>query len=101
MIKSDKPCLIDSVEIGEVNVYFIGPKESVIPGATLHAKYALTISGSGTRLGAGTRNFWSDETNTKLRELIASMEKDICVDVFGGTPEESTIDPSIDEIPGL
>lgn len=103
MIRSDKPCLVDAVEIGEININFIGPKESSIPGASMHAKYALTIYEAGIRVGAGNRNLWSEETNERLRQLITSMEKDICVDVFGEAPERvpSIVEMDPDDVPGL
>ncbi len=102
MTKSEIPSLIDSVEIGEMKVALVS---SEFRALTMEAKYALVISKSGVRLGAGTRQEWSDETKKRLRELLDSMELDICEDVFGQSPTTgsggATDDPHGDGVPGL
>lgn len=107
MVKSEKPSLIDSVELGEATVNFIDyHNEGKGPRAvTLNAKYALVISASGQRLGAGTRFSWSEEVQEKLRVLLEAMERDICTDVFGEAPTTAGArtenDHHSDGVPGL
>ena len=104
MLKSEVPSQIDAVDIGEVAINFLQQSVQGFPGMIMSAKYALVISGTGTRLGAGNRTVWSDATHMKLRELIASMESDICIDVFGVAPTGSggsDDDPHSDGVPEL
>jgi hypothetical protein len=107
MTKSESKSLIDAVDIGEVKIDFVASQLEgrAFPGMLMTSKYALMISSTGTRLGAGTRTTWSEETHVKLRELIAAMEKDICNDVFGGAPTSAGGHPendhNLDDVPGL
>lgn len=87
MITSDKPSQIDSVTLGEFEVK-TGEVQGM-PTLSLVAKYALSVSKTGARVGSGNRSFWSEGTVEKLRELIKSMEGDIAEDVFGVRPTSS------------
>ncbi len=102
MTKSEIPCLIDAVELGEIHVNLVRNGMTAI---VAEAKYALTVTSTETRVGAGNRNYWSDETQQKLRELIASMEADICIDVFGKAPTTdssgATDSPNWSDVRGL
>lgn len=87
MTKSEVPSLIDAVEIGNVGI------EIAFGAALRHmnvtAKYALVVTKTGARVGAGTRTAWGDETIKRLRELIESMELDISEEVFGVAPSSN------------
>lgn len=86
MRKSLGSSRIDSVDIGKIDIDLFTKKVEGMDGAVMSAKYALIISEDGSRVGAGNRNIWSEATLSKLRDLIVSMENDICIDVFGGSP---------------
>lgn len=87
MVTSNAPSLIDTVILGEFEVK-TGEVQGM-PTLSLAAKYALSVSKSGARVGSGNRSFWSEGTVEKLRELIKSMEEDIAEDVFGVRPTSS------------
>ena len=98
MTKSQARCRIDAVGVGELQVNLLTPHP------VLEAKYALMNSETAQRMGAGNRNVWSEETMSKLFELIAQMEKDICMDVFGEATTDSVVafdDHFSDGVPGL
>ena len=104
MIKSDGACRINGVELGEFQVAFFAPSGLGMTTPALAAKYALVNVEAGQRMGAGNRNVWSAETMSKLSELVASMEKDICTDVFGEATTSSVVedeDYHSDGVPGL
>lgn len=83
-MKSAIPSLIDTIEVVDVSVRMIGPKESVIPGANLTARFDLVVSSTGARFGPSIINMeWSEETQNKLRDFLQSIEADICEKVFG------------------
>ncbi len=83
MTKSETPSLIDAIEIGEIKIGTLGGQFRAL---SMEAKYALIISKTGTRLGAGSRLDWSPDTQQKLISLLEAMEQDICEDVFGPAP---------------
>lgn len=100
MVVSDGKCRIDGVAIGELQVNTLGS------GATITAKYAMCESSTGSRFGAGTRSLgWSDDTLARLRDLLDSMERDICRELFsGGTTAgggQETLAAPGDDLPGL
>lgn len=108
MLKTTEKCLIDAIDIGEVKIDLISNELRnglKFPGITVTARYALVISKTGTRLGAGTRVTWNEQTQEKIRELLAAMEQDIGSDVFGQPPttdgsEVASEHPS-DDVPQL
>lgn len=84
MVKGEGSPRIDGVAIGEVGCNLLSP--------TVHltAKYALVNSVTAERFGSGNwSSNWSDETLTKLGELIQSMEQDVCRSVFTDGPERT------------
>jgi hypothetical protein len=102
--RSPGQCAIDGVEIGDVSISILDPRQTAVAGPMLAAKYALVSTASGTRFGAGNRNQWSDATMEKLSELLLSMEQDVCRDLFEGHPTDGVSaqvgDPE-DGVPGL
>lgn len=105
MTPSDGICQINAIDIGELTIE--KAHSAQFGGATMvaaSAKYALIVK-SGERVGAGTCTSWSETTKERLRNLLESMEADICTAVFGkapppveGTPQET---PHSDGVPGL
>ena len=99
MVKSGSTCKIDGVMVGEVELNLLGHT------AVMNAKYALVNSNTGDRMGLGHRNVWSEATVLKVKEMIESMEKDICKDIFtGGATIGSVVEPiddTTDGVPGL
>lgn len=94
MTKAEGQCRINGVTIGELSADLLSASERVT------AQYAYVNTDTGERFGRGHRNVWSQETMDKFHELVAHMEKDICLDLFGqGTtitgvnpPQASTSD---------
>lgn len=86
MRKSAGSSRIDAVEIGKIDIDFFSKKIEGMDGAVMSAKYALIVTEDGSRIGAGNRNIWSEGTLSKLKDLVVSMENDICADVFGEAP---------------
>lgn len=108
MMKSAAPSKIDAVDIGEMKIDFTSGQTlhgQMFPAMAVSAKYALVVSDGPVRVGAGTCTSWSEATYTKVRELIASMEADICTSVFGEAPTSDggalANDPNPDGVPGL
>lgn len=100
MTKSDGQCKIDGVTLGEFQVNLLGHASAIT------AKYALCNIETEERFGSGSRNTnWSADTMEKLRALIASMEQDICRDVFAGGATigsvEEVVEYATDGVPGL
>jgi hypothetical protein len=98
--KAEGQIRIDSIAVGEASINLLGPN------INLAAKYALCNISTGEKFGSGNRNQnWSDETLTKLAELVECIEKDIIQDVFvnattvSGRVEQSNY--AEDGIPGL
>lgn len=77
MKTSSSRCKVDSVVVGEIHYVAIGEKP--LP---LTAKFGMVSSQSGTSFGSGLMYTWSQATNTKLQELIESMEADIQTALF-------------------
>ncbi len=92
-------CLIDAVEVGEISIDLF-KAEPVI-----QAKYAYVAHDEDRRMGFGNKNTgWSSETFSRLKELIESMEQDICHRVFapGGTADGAITDiEPVDDVPAL
>lgn len=107
MTKAEATSLIDAVDVGEVNINLTGGnlngQQFNMMIATV--KYALITSTNGVRVGSGTCASWSERTQEKVRELLASMEADICLSVFGKDPQQvdgaPSIDPHSDGVPQL
>ena len=105
-MKSAIPSIIDTVEVIDITVHLVGPKESVLPGAQLQAKYNLVASSTGMRLGQATASIeWSEETQKRLRSFMESIESDLCERVFGLAPSidggGATDDHNGDGVQGL
>jgi hypothetical protein len=89
--KAEGQIRIDSIAVGEASINLLGPNINLA---------------AGEKFGSGNRNQnWSDETLTKLAELVECIEKDIIQDVFvnattvSGRVEQSNY--AEDGIPGL
>ncbi len=79
MVKGEGSVRIDGVAVGEITINLLSP--------TVHlaARYAFTNSLTAERFGSGNRNSnWSSTTLEKLGELVESMEKDLCQEMFTG-----------------
>lgn len=107
MTKSDAPSQIDAVDVGEVKIDLTSGNINGQPfkAMVVTVKYALVVTKTGERVGAGTSASWSPETQEKVRELLVAMESDISTSVFGAAPTSSSggqsIDPNPDGVPGL
>lgn len=99
MTKSDGKCNIDGVSAGEISINLLGPVPTIL------AKYALESTKSGERFGAGIRaEGWSEETLTKLKAFIDSLEGDVCKSVFDAHTSGSVAEDSLgttDGVPGF
>lgn len=100
MTKAEGEIRINGVATGEVAINLLGPSVG------LSVKYALCNTLTGEKFGAGQRNQnWSDETLTKLAELVDSIERDVIQDVFVDASTISTVAESDpydgDGTPGL
>lgn len=96
MTKSDGKCRVDSVVAGEISINMLGAYPTVL------VKYALSNAQSGERFGAGLRPAgWSEETMEKLRELVASLERDVCTVVFDGHPSSSVVEDPLGTTDGV
>lgn len=96
------PIKVNGVQIGEFQADLLGP----FP--VLTAKVALVDVDNSQRFGASHHNAWSAATVQKLLELVASMETDVCDQLFGGarTAQPMPLPPDDrkvpeDEVPGL
>jgi hypothetical protein len=107
MTKSEATCQVDAVDVGEVRLRFMTANMGGQAFAAMEASadYALVVSETGTRVGRGTCSSWSEATQQKVRELLAAMEADICVAVFGKAPQavDGAVQdtPHSDGVPGL
>lgn len=91
MTKSDGKSRIDGVLAGEIEVNVLGH----VP--LLSVKYALVATESNERFGQGNINQkWSPKTMEKLRDLLASIEEDICQVVFGAGPTTASVEPGVE-----
>ena len=100
MTKAEGSPRIDGVEVLEVTLNVLGPS------AVLTAKYALCNTDDSTRFGAGNRNSnWSAETLQCVKTLLDSMEKDVCIDLFGEGATTASVAPvagtTSDGVPGM
>lgn len=81
MFQSTGKCRVDAVEVRDISIVVYGAADQ----HKLVAKYAMIESSSYNSAGAGLRDSnWSQETIERLRELLASMERDISKDLFEG-----------------
>jgi hypothetical protein len=88
MTKSEGKCRIDGVLAGELEINALNNV------ALISVKYALISTESGERYGQGHINQkWSPKTMEKLKDLLASIEEDICQVVFGEGPTTASVDP--------
>lgn len=107
MLKSEIPSKLDTVAVGEVQIDLKGGNFNgqEIQFMDVSAKFVLVSSADGTRIGPGTNHQWSATTRQKVQELVAAMEADICVAVFGQAPTSSggaVVDtPNSDGVPAL
>jgi len=103
MTKLEPISKIDAVDIGEVTINLAMQGNFTMMIATAH--YALVVTETGVRVGKGTVSSWSPATQQKVKDLLAAMEGDICVEVFGKGPQpvEGAVQdtPNSDGIPGL
>src|SRR5687767_1056194 len=107
MTKAGATSKIDAVDVGEARLRFLTANMGgqTLSAMEVAADYALIVTETGERVGRGTCSSWSEKTQEKVRELIASMEADICVAVFGIAPQaiDGAIQdtPNSDGVPGL
>lgn len=107
MLKADAASKIDAVDVGEVRIDLThgNMHGQTFNMMTMSAKFALVVSETGVRVGAGTCSSWSEETQKRVRDLIASMENDICRSVIGQAPSSGSgavvDDPHSDGVPQL
>lgn len=100
MKTTDAKPLIDSIQAGEVEIDAISNPNSVI----LRGRMAFVNAGSGRRIGSMNKSSWSEETWTKLRALLDSMEQDALREVFGEAATaggELPLTTTSDGAPGL
>lgn len=107
MLKAEAASKIDAVDVGEVKIDLThgNLNGQTFNMLTMSAKYALVVSETGVRVGAGNCASWSEATQQRVRDLIASMENDICRSVIGAPPSTGSgavvDDPNSDGVPQL